>query len=196
MINEEYEAAKKIASQHLIAIERQLPRSLATREENIFVTLRSSKTSPIEQLVLLYNLMDDLYSFFSQYTPCHKGCCYCCHIEVSISSLEGEYIERKTGIERALSYEVGKTFGTPCPFLDKDACSIYDYRPFVCRRHNALFENTKWCTLDLCNNYTFPQVRFSEIEKSYHHVLAISGSSLADIRRMFIKRSEPKDCSL
>jgi len=185
MIDDDYKAAEKIARENLTKIENQLPRSLAIREENIFETLRRSGKSLLKQLEQLYTLMDDLYSFFSQYTPCQKGCCYCCYIEVSISSLEAEYIERKTGIKRALHSGIREIFGTPCPFLDNDTCSIYKHRPFVCRHHNALFDNPRWCNLDLCNRYKFPQVRFSEVEKSYQLILKTSGSSLADIRQLF-----------
>ena len=185
MIDDDYKAAKKIARENLTKIKNQLPRSLAIREENIFETLRRSGKSPLEQLEQLYALMDDLYSFFSQYTPCQKGCCYCCYIEVPVSSLEVEYIERERGIKRALHSEIREIFGTPCPFLHNDTCSIYKDRPFVCRRHSALFDNPKWCNLDLCNRYKFPQVRFSEVEKSYQLILRTSGSSLADIRQLF-----------
>lgn len=187
MIDDDYKAARKIAEENLRKIENLLPRSLAIREEQIFNTMRFSGKSYVKQLEKLYSLMDDLYSFFRQYTPCKKGCSYCCNIQVSVSPLEVEYIEHSTGIKRALNLGIGEFFGTPCPFLDNNICSIYKYRPFVCRRHNALFNDPEWCNLDLCNRYTFPQVRFSEIEKSYQLILVKSGASLMDIRQCFQK---------
>jgi len=194
MIDDDYKAAEKIARENFRKIASQLPRSLAIREEGIFKTLKLSVESPLGQLEQLYTLMDDLYSFFSQYTPCRKGCCYCCYIEVSVSSLEAEYIERKTGIKRVLNSGIREIRGTPCPFLDNGTCSIYQYRPFVCRRHNALFDNPRWCNLDLYDRYKFTQVRFSEVEKSYQLILVTSGSSLMDIRQLFQRRSHLGEC--
>jgi uncharacterized protein len=185
MIEDDYQVAKKIAEENLIKIENQLPQSLSTREDQIYNTMRLSGKSYIKQLEALYRLMDDLYSFFSQYTPCKKGCSHCCYITVSVSSLEAEFIKQRTGIKRVVDFVKRDFFGTPCPFLNNNICSISKYRPFVCRRHNALFDNPRWCDLDLCNSFMFPQVRFSEIDKSYQLILAKSGASLIDIRQAF-----------
>lgn len=185
-MNDDYEVAKSVAEKNLDRIKMQMPPGLARTEERIYKRLSVSKESSLQKLGKLYILMDDLYAFVGKFTPCHKGCNYCCYINISISSLEAEYIEDNLRISQIRNLDKKDFRGTPCPFLDKGACSVYKYRPFVCRRHVALFDNPKWCQLDLCHKYEFTIIRFSEVEKSYH--LIVSGSrdiSFYDIRQLF-----------
>ena len=183
--DDDYKTAAKVAEENLNKIINQMPRSLARREEDMFKKLSLSGESYFKKLEQLYIFLDDIFSFFGKFTPCRKGCSYCCYIEISISSIEAEYIENKLRIKQAPNLDRKEFFGTPCPFLNNNACSIYKYRPFVCRRHHALFDNPEWCNLDLCDKYTFPQVRCTEVEKSYQFILMTSGSSLYDIRQLF-----------
>jgi Fe-S-cluster containining protein len=186
MMNEDYEATKRVAEENLARIKILMPPDLAMREEAIFEKFVASKESCIEKLNKLYILVDDLYGFVGKFIPCRRGCNYCCYIEVSISSLEAKYIESNLGIRQTRNLDKKDFFGTPCPFLIQGDCAIYQYRPFVCRRHVALFDNPKWCQLDLCNEYTFPNIRFSEVEKSYSLIVSESGDiSLYDIRQLF-----------
>lgn len=186
VLDDDYKTAKKVAEDNLNRIIDQMPSSLVRREGEIFAKLSVSKESYFKKLEALYAFLDDLYSFIGKFIPCRRGCDYCCYIEISISSLEAEYIESNLGIRRNLNYDKKEFFGTPCPFLDDSACSIYKYRPYVCRRHHALFDNPKWCQLDLCDKHTFPQIRCTEVDKSYHFIVMTSGAgSLYDIRQLF-----------
>lgn len=184
-MSKDYQAAKSFAQKNLNNIIKHMPQKLAAREDNIFKNIKNSDESLLDKLKQIYILLDDLYSFLRKYVPCKMGCSYCCHIEVSISSLEAAYIQKQTNRKLAPNNQATEFFGTPCPFLDNSNCSIYLDRPFVCRRHHALFDDPKWCSLDLCSKYKFPQVRFTEIERSYQYIIKASGSSLFDIRQLF-----------
>lgn len=186
MLNEDYETARRVAEKNQDMIINQMPHDLAEREDRLFMRLSVSKESSLEKLERLYSFMDDLYAFISRFIPCRKGCNHCCHIAVSISSLEAEYIGSTLGIRQTPNLDRKDFFGTPCPFLKEGVCSIYKYRPFVCRRHVALVDDPKWCQLELCNKYIFPNIRSTEIEKSYHFIVKGSGAStLYDIRQLF-----------
>lgn len=182
-----YETARRFAEDNLERIIKQMPPHLVAKEEKLFTKLCRHKESYYRKLERIYAFLDELNLLIGQYAPCHKGCSDCCHIEVSISSLEVKYIETKLGIVPTWTGNKKQFFGTPCPFLDNNSCLIYDYRPFVCRRHHALFDNPEWCQLDLCNKYEFPQIRCSEVEKSYNLIVKESSASLYDIRQVFIK---------
>ena len=179
----DYKTARTVAEQNLAKIVNRISPSLSKREEGIFAELSISNESSIKKLEKLYAFMDELYAFVGNFTPCRKGCSSCCRITVSISSLEAEYVQTNLVIRQTPNLDKKVFFGTPCPFLNDDACSIYEYRPFVCRRHHALFDNAKWCQLDLCQKYTFPLVKFTEIERSYWFI--IGASHIYDIRQLF-----------
>jgi hypothetical protein len=186
MMNEDYEAAEQVAKENLARIMILMPPDLTMREDTIYKRFVAAKESCIEKLNKLYILMDDLYAFFHKFTPCGKGCNYCCYIEISISTLEAEYIENNLGIRQTRNLDRKDFYGTPCPFLDQGACSIYKYRPFVCRQHVALFDNPKWCQLDLPHRYEFTNIRFTEVVKSYYLIVRDSGDfSFYDIRQLF-----------
>ncbi len=74
----------------------------------------------------------------------------------------------------------------PCPFFSKSECSIYDVRPFVCRRHTALATTLSWCHLDKCHTIKLPMISFTEIDKVYEQILSESGtqSEIIDIREV------------
>lgn len=188
ILNNDYELARRAAEKNRGRIISQIPPDLAQREETLFMRLSTSKGSFHEKLQKLYVFMDDLYAFIGKFIPCRKGCSDCCYIEVSISSLEAQYIENNLGVRQSPNLNRKDLFGSACPFLDNRTCSIYKYRPFVCRRHIALFDNPKWCHLDLCNKYSFPNITSTEIERSYIFILTSSGdSSCYDIRQLFQK---------
>jgi Fe-S-cluster containining protein len=91
---------------------------------------------------------------------CKVGCSFCCHAEISLTPAEtllirnyiiDHYSLKKidTLMKRAVS-NIRLTKGksqeeridawdkTPCIFLEKDKCDIYDVRPFICRAWHSL----------------------------------------------------------
>ncbi|WP_374079334.1 YkgJ family cysteine cluster protein [Bdellovibrio bacteriovorus] len=99
-------------------------------------------------------------------TSCKKGCSTCCHMEVEITSYESEILEKlvRDGhiIERsrlqkqserflqdAIWREGVRNLTNRCVFLnDEGACSIYENRPVMCRRHSVTSPAKNCETLD------------------------------------------------
>lgn len=181
------ESEKNAAKENFNLLVKNMPKILSEKESNISNQIHKAKTNPIKKLETIYIFMKEIYGYVSPYTPCQKGCSNCCHYPVSISDIEIEYIERKTKNRKNKSFTpAGDFHGTPCPFLYNGCCSIYEARPFVCRRHVVLTNTNKWCEPTLSNTETFPLLKFSEIEKSFYLIKIESMSfNEYDIRQVF-----------
>lgn len=118
-----------------------------------------------------YDLPSVLYSFYleidKQYkndkTSCKKGCSFCCHIHVDISEDEAKFIKMlisemninidKERLEKqkdhvAESWRQLKALDRRCVLLnDNHECSIYEYRPAVCRNYHVISDPSE-CDLD------------------------------------------------
>jgi Fe-S-cluster containining protein len=81
---------------------------------------------------------------------CRQGCTQCCHVDLSVFSVEADFIrqwwnqlsesERKLRREQwAMAQAKGKNLldqiVSPCRFLIEGGCSIYEARPVICRSH-------------------------------------------------------------
>lgn len=181
----------EVAQQNALAtrerITRQFPDNLAKREAQLLERLQKVKGDSFKKLKVLYAFIDELYAFINKFTPCKAGCSDCCHHPVNVSELEIQYIEKATGIKRAaeaLSFDPAENL--PCPLLKNNACSIYEYRPFVCRTHVSLCQTAIWCHSDKCHQAKLPMLRFSEVEKAHKRLLRDSNlSATQDIRQVF-----------
>jgi Fe-S-cluster containining protein len=164
-----------------------LPKRLKEREDTFAIGLKKAKTNPANQLATLYTFMEELYDHVARYTPCKKGCDHCCYYRVTLTDIEIDYIERHTHHKRLKSYLPKQEFhGQACTFLDNGACSIYEARPFVCRRHVVLTNTNTWCQSDISRDETFTILRFSSVDASFEHIRQLSGSlELYDIRQVF-----------
>lgn len=176
--------ARESAKENAERIKKEIPPQLAKKVAEFPGYFKKSFITPIVSLQMLYEFMDELNEFISKYTPCQKGCDACCHIRVDISSLEAQYIQLKTGIPYRDKPISAIKINTPCPFLKDRCCSIYQYRPYVCRQHYALF-NPKWYQVKLCNNLCASQARFTEVKDSYDYLVRNSNSAIHDIRAFF-----------
>lgn len=95
-----------------------------------------------------------IFEYQKEYIVCKKGCSYCCERgDYPLSKLEFEYLmsgfekleenlknQIKQNIETA---KQGDKDSYKCPFLIDNACSVYEYRPFVCRTFGVLTEDAK-----------------------------------------------------
>lgn len=109
---------------------------------------------------LLYYI-DKLSNLFLISTDCHKGCDGCCYMPVAVTEFEADYIKQhitqnwtpkqKSDLHSKIQkikqehkeifefdYIISKnnksTF-LPCLFLENGCCSIYPYRPAICRTY-------------------------------------------------------------
>ncbi|QBF84309.1 YkgJ family cysteine cluster protein [Shewanella maritima] len=122
--------------------------------------LRANKNS-----VYAINLVGDLHNKIDSVISsvkkkgikfgCRKGCSYCCDLRVEVLAPEVFYITKKLKgsmsksemqafIEKLMTYAdkaTGLRFDEhiiPCVMLENGACSIYEYRPMMCRKYNSL----------------------------------------------------------
>ncbi|HSA05776.1 MAG TPA: YkgJ family cysteine cluster protein [Candidatus Gastranaerophilales bacterium] len=117
-------------------------------------------------IALLTALMPTLDQFFEiqkDYIKCKIGCSHCCqrgyypvtNVEAKLikacfenieDCIKAQIVEKaeKINIERALFVANGNdilNFKYTCPFLAEDKCSIYEYRPIICRTQGLIFES-------------------------------------------------------
>jgi Fe-S-cluster containining protein len=102
-----------------------------------------------EKLIHIYNRFEQDISEFKGLAVCQIGCADCCINvgSIDITTLEGIIIYQRTSLlpkplkieikEKLIQNKMEKEANrfARCPFLKEDnTCSIYDIRPFSCRR--------------------------------------------------------------
>lgn len=179
------ETSQQIASDRYRACMSQIPQSLVVREKKLLKSCMKSNHDPIKMLWKLYAYMDDLYGFIQHYTPCKRKCSNCCWIPVSVTELDICFIERSLQIRRNES-KLAILPEISCPFLVSGSCSIYRYRPFVCRKNVTFDASSKWCHAKVGANAAMPSLQFDRIERAYYHLVNRSGANkIHDIRTVF-----------
>ncbi len=186
MDNNDYQEAVDCARANFEKIEQSLPNSIKEREEKLFGKMLSQKFNSLNKLKMLYSEIDIIYSHLGKMIVCNKGCSYCCYQEIAISELDVEYILKNTKARRVKHKTIPNELNGPCPFLKNHKCSIYLFRPFLCRRHVSLANSPRWCEQDVCNKYKFPLFSSSEVDKSYAYLLTNShqGKLYSNIRQV------------
>lgn len=173
---------------------KAIPTELSRREDTIQRKLASENASPRNKLQKIYSLMADLVKVAEPYVACRNGCSGCCKMNVMISQFEANLIEKERGIKPAqvtssLLHLQDKFIGIPCPFLKNDSCSIYDARPFACRKHLCFDTTSYWCEPARTLDVEFPMLEFSGAEDAFLDVARLkTGGVFADIRDFFSPR--------
>lgn len=126
--------------------------------------------------------LNKIFEFQKEYIHCKQGCSYCCRKgDYPISKIEYEYLmEGFDRLDNKLKAQIKENIkktkqenqeSYTCPFLIDNSCSLYNYRPLVCRTFGVLTE-------DSSGNPSFPfcatkGLNFSEIyDKEKKHLSA------------------------
>lgn len=179
------DADRAVARKNLEKLSTVLPPDLQIQEEQQLSTFSLLAGTSLSKLYELYLFMDKLYTPLHHITPCKKGCSHCCRMPVSVSALELEYMKNRC---RKLASHIGQVSShtnSPCPFLAKGACSIYQVRPYLCRKHVTMTPSSYWCHPDR-NAVKVPQLLFTETFRVYDQILKESGhlGRVFDIREI------------
>jgi predicted TPR repeat methyltransferase/Fe-S-cluster containining protein len=187
------EATQVIAKKNYEAFLASIPADVHRREERLPADLRLMNAKPMVKLARIRKSVETLFTYADGHVACRKGCAYCCHQAIDISRLEAEYIQEKTGIRHAqlskLSQRDPLSFSekTPCSFLKQGVCSIYEYRPLICRIAVNLDSDPYWCEFENWHKPggAVPKPTFRSIYNAFTELNETAGSIMADIRDFF-----------
>lgn len=187
------EETQEIAKKNYEAFLAAIPAEIFRREEKLPGDLRLMNAKPMVKLARIRKSVETLFAYADGHVVCKAGCAYCCHLKIEVSRLEAEYIGEKTGVVPAVLGEVvprdphAFSEQTPCPFLKKGVCSIYEYRPLICRIHVNMDVDDYWCRFENWNNPggAVPKPTFNSILNAFIELNQKSGSAVADIRDYF-----------
>ena len=103
--------------------------------------------------------MKEYFNLHRAHVFCQEGCSSCCEKgDYPVSQIELAYLmqgyisldnEQKTIIQRNIK---NIERGGACPFLIKKRCSVYKYRPVVCRVHGLAYMCGDKVKLPYCVN--------------------------------------------
>lgn len=160
-----------------------IPSDLSRREHAIARTLALDNASPQSKLRKISRLIEEFSSLFVPFVACEKGCSSCCRMNITISKVEADYIHRQSGrssihIAGTRAHRLEEFLGKPCPFLSQNTCTIYEFRPYVCRKDVSFDTTSYWCEPSRALYATLPMVGFSGIDDA---LSAVTGKASSDI---------------
>jgi uncharacterized protein len=191
-MDDDFQASSTTAIERRKAFLEKLSPELSEREDDIAQVTANHHGSSKSKLRKIYLLLNEISEVRAPFVACGKGCAQCCNVNITVSKVEAKAISENTGwklntVSETKKHKLDKYLGVPCPFLENDACSIYENRPMVCRTHASFFTSPKWCDTKVCLEIEAPLVNFAGIHQAY---AAISDSQatipvMADIRDFF-----------
>ena len=112
--------------------------------------------------------LENYFKIQAEFICCHKGCAECCEKgDYPLSEAELKYLmQGYLKLDYETRSEVQKNIrnlkkGGKCPFLLNKTCSVYPYRPIICRVHGLAY---------ICKNNTVKLPYCSNSEKNYSKV--------------------------
>lgn len=148
----------------------------------------NGNASRLIKVKTIFEAADDIIAEISPLSVCKKGCNHCCYIDVPITEIEAKYIEKNTGKVVRLNHGNYKPHGkrTPCTLLGSDgACSIYSYRPLVCRAY-LTFDSPTYCQENSIDHVTYDSRAHPNLMKLGEVLIQLNNASgFKDIREYF-----------
>lgn len=173
---------------------RSDPKLIAEADELLQTFKESKDYANYENIHTLHKFFDKVSrSIGDGRSVCQRGCAHCCNLDIDLDFFEARYIAHHldlTLIDRNKRVRKGYEYdrGNYCPFLNQrnGACSIYKYRPIVCRSF-ITFDSPAYCA-----DRSYPVHALFSIDKSaffplYQRLVASSGGKFADIREWFVE---------
>src|ERR1700675_1490529 len=106
-------------------------------------------------------------------------------------AIEAKHIEAATrkprvALPESRAHDLAEFSGQPCPFLKDSSCSIYDARPFACRKHVSFDTTNYWCQPERSHQKELPMIRFDGAEEAFFNVTGRTTHGVfGDIRDFF-----------
>jgi uncharacterized protein len=133
--------------------------------------MSASRDDAAGALVLLRRRIDEHFDAAQRRSPqdmsCGRGCDSCCHVRLSVFSIEAPRIEaalrelstRAPAVrERVRQQADDPKVADRCPMLVDGGCAIYAERPIICRSHGLPIAldgedsgEVHWCSLNFEN---------------------------------------------
>lgn len=145
--------------------------------------------------------LDAYFEEQAEHICCKKGCSACCEKgDYPISELELQYLmQGYMGLDNELKTEVQRNFsviekGGKCPFLINSECSVYEYRPIICRVHGLAYlcdekkAKIPYCVHDGLNFskvYDKPKFFAEPIKENLDTHKILSGLDFGGIRNLY-----------
>ena len=141
-------------------------------------------------------ITDELAAMAMPVAPCKKGCSHCCYQAIIISSWEAAQIAKVTGKKIASfdGYDPEKTSrdelvekyrDKACPFLVDSECSIYAVRPFICRTHISMADDSWPCDIIKNPGAKVPYFNFHDLNMIQGYLFIHENCKFGDIREYF-----------
>lgn len=145
------------------------------------------------KLAEIHKTADLVYSQASAHSACVKGCSHCCYQAIPIASFEARYIGehiKTSPVELKRSNprdEMLFSDKTPCPFLNNDNCTIYEFRPLTCRTHVNFDKDNYWCRYENWDKpgAVIPKPVLQPLFSAYHFLGGRFDPIICDIRDFF-----------
>jgi Fe-S-cluster containining protein len=128
-------------------ITRQTKREVGRQYKKLCKLIDRDGDQPMVTLKHIFTFVDIHNKLIhSKDAVCKPGCCHCCRLAVEITAAEAVYIGELVGVKPVEYPEKKYNMDdcTPCPFLKKDTCSVYDRRPMACRNFFT-YDDPKFC---------------------------------------------------
>lgn len=182
----------KAAEDRRASFVANIPKALLDQEDQLPRAISRLNGSLRSKLHRIYLVADELSKTRMQFVACKIGCSACCHMNVSVTSVEAERLGAVIGrkpvdILQTIHHPIGEFSGQACPFLSTaGSCSIYVDRPLACRKHASFFEDDATCQPAVMDEVLVPMISFSGLDDALFSVSAKRGEVvMADIRDFF-----------